>query len=373
MKSLKNKFQKRISFNYSRQKLVFNVVPGVFSSARVDDGTFKLIDSLRKNDSIDYSKALDMGCGYGPIGIFLKKSHNESIVYCVDRDALALDFAKQNAGLNDCKIEVYPSLDYENVKEKFSLICCNYPAKAGLKALKRFVWNASKHLTSNGIFAIVIVKELLEDFESILKEEIEVLHKNKSAGHLVFHLRFNKKISFDEDPYFREKIKHKLDDKFYELKTAFNIPEFESTSFTTNVMIDILKELKENGNISLIEPFQGHLAIAVEHYLRPRDLNLVSRDLLSLKYSAENLKSNGFKNFKQIHSANFEEKGDLLIWRLDEDIEFVQFKQELAKYGKNFERILIGGKKNKLKRFISLLDLKPLEEKEEKGAMAILV
>jgi 16S rRNA G1207 methylase RsmC len=369
-----SKFRKRIRFNYSGQSVFFDVSQSLFSSANVDKGTFQLIDSLRKNDKIDYESILDVGCGYGPIGIFLKKSNPNSKVHCVERDVLALEFTRHNAKLNNCDIEVYPSLDYQNIKEKFSLICCNYPAKAGIKAFKRFVYNASKHLKQNGIFTIVIVKELLEDFESILREEIEILHKQKSSGHFVFHLKYKREISFDEDPYFRNNINYYLDNKSYKLKTAYNIPEFESTSFTTNALVKVLKEIPKGLNIYSLNPFQGHLGIAIFHYSKPNELNLVSRDLLSLEYSKDNLTKNGFEKTKILHKIMVDdEKGDLLIWRLDEDLEFAQLKQEFSEIKNNFDKIIIGTNKSKLKKIIGLLDLKPLIEKEDNQSMAILI
>jgi 16S rRNA (guanine1207-N2)-methyltransferase len=369
-----SKFRRRIKFNYSKQSVFFDVSQLLFSSANIDGGTFQLIDSLRKNDKIDYKSILDIGCGYGPIGIFLKKVHPDSKVNCIDRDSLALEFTKQNAKLNNCEIDVYPSLDYQNVKEKFSLICCNYPAKVGINALKRFVYDASRHLKQNGIFVIVIKKDLLKDFESILRDEIEILHKQKSSSHFVFHIKYKKEIVFSEESYARNKVIYKLDNKSYELKTAYNLPEFESPSFTTSAIIKILKETQKGLNIFMINPFQGNLGIAAFHYAKPNTLNLVSRDLLSLKYSKENLKNNGFDKINLIHKIIVDkEKGDLLIWRINEDLELAQLKNIFEEIKYNFNRIILGSSRSKLKKIIKLLNLKPISEKEENGSMSILI
>jgi 16S rRNA (guanine1207-N2)-methyltransferase len=369
-----SKFRKRIEFNYNKQTFFFDVNQSLFSSAKLDKGTFQLIDSLRKNDNIDYTKILDLGCGYGPIGIFLKKTHPESLIYCVERDSLAIDFAKHNAKLNGCDIKIYPGLDYQNIKEKFSLICCNYPAKAGLNAFKKFVYGASKHLNCEGIFVIVIVEELLEDFNSILREEIEVLHQQKSSGHRVFHLKFNKEIEFGEEIYSKGNIDYKIGEKSYRLKTALNVPEFDSPSFTTEAMVKILPEISKGLKISLLNPFQGHLGIAAYHYAKPSELNLVSRDLLSLIYSEANLSLNGFKNARISHKICVEEeRGDLLIWRLEKDLELDQVEKQLENYRNNFNKIILGADKSKLKKIISYLKLRPLIEKEEEKGLAILI
>ena len=369
-----SKFRKRIKFNYSKKSFIFDINQDLFSSAKLDKGTFQLIDSLRKNKKIIYKDILDLGCGYGPIGIILKKLHPNSLIDCTDRDALALEFTRQNAILNNCKIKAYPSLGFEKVNKKFDLICCNYPAKAGEKVLKNFVYNSSIYLKEKGVFTIVIVKELLGDFEKILTEDIEIIHKQKSSSHFVFHLMFKKKLGTNEDPYLKKQINYYLGNKNYILKTAKNIPEFDTPSFITKAITKNLKELKSAREVSIINPFQGHLAIAVSHYLNPKKTNIVSRDLLSLRYSEINLIENGFTNFNKVHRPIIhKESGDLLVWRLGENLEILQLRKQLKQVQNNFSKIILGAKKQKLKRFIKFLKLDPISKKEEKNAMSILI
>ncbi len=366
--------KKRIQFNYNKKNISFDVHQSLFSSAHIDKGTFQLIDSLRKNEKIKYDSVLDIGCGYGPIGISLKKIHPNSIINCVDRDALALEFTKHNAILNKCEIESYASLEYEEVKKEFDLICCNYPAKAGIKTFKRILYGASEHLKKNGVLVIVIVKELLEDFNSILKEEIKVIYKKQSAGHFVFHLKFNDKIIFEEEPHFRKDIKYSIGNQIYKLKTAYNLAEFETPSFTTQAIINLLENLKKKSDISIINPFQGHLPIAIFHYLEPKKINLISRDLLSLKYSKNNLNFNNINcvnNFHQI--LNNKLNGDILIWNLRDDIGMSQFKEEFEMIKNNFKNIIIGTRKSKLIKIINSLNIKYTKEEIHENGMAILI
>mgnify|MGYP001558791455 CR=1 FL=1 len=371
---LLSKYRKRIEFNYNKQKLIFDTHPSLFSSIAVDKGTFQLINSLRKNYLIKIDKVLDLGCGLGTIGIFLKKNYEDSGVHCVDRDALALEFTKHNARLNNCEIKVYPSLDYSDIKEKFNLICCNYPAKAGINVLKKFVYDASRHLCSEGIFAVVIVKELLGDFKKILRNEIEIVYQTGSSGHYVFHLQYKKEISFDGDPYFRRELFYKLDGEDYLLKTAFNIPEFDSLSFTTQATIGLIKNIKKSEGVCVFEPCQGHLPIAVFYYWKLSKLNLVSRDLLSLKYAKDNLAFNGFTNVETNHKIFADGKfGDLLIWRLDDDIELHQFEAEYEKARNFFKEIIIGGNKIKINRILKHFKLKTFGEKEDGNAKAAMM
>ncbi|MBW2978723.1 methyltransferase [Candidatus Woesearchaeota archaeon] len=366
-----SKYRKRISFNYSKQKLLFDVNPDLFSSFAIDKGTYHLIDSLRKNNSIKYEKILDLGCGYGIIGIFLKKINPKSEIHCIDRDALAIEFTKHNAKLNNCPIKVYSSLDYQSIKDEFNLICCNYPAKAGINAFKKFIYNASTHLKSDGILAIVIVKELLKDFENILTDEIRVIKKFQSSGHYVFHLKFNKKIEFKKDPYTRNKVKYEIQNKKYELITAYNVPEFESPSFTTKAIIKLLCEIPKGLKICIANPLQGHLAIAAVHYLNPNQIILNSRDLLSLEYSKKNLIKNQFTKIKINHSTSMKSKADVLIWNLGNNIEPIQFEKQCQEIKKIYKYIIIGAQKSKINQLRRAI--KPYKQAQEKNALAVLI
>src|SRR3989344_5359591 len=97
--------KKRIDFNFGGLKLKLDLSQSLFSSADIDIGTKALINSLRKDSAVKFGKILDLGCGYGVIGVFLKKQHPESSVVCADRDALAVEFAKRNSLLNECEVE----------------------------------------------------------------------------------------------------------------------------------------------------------------------------------------------------------------------------------------------------------------------------
>jgi len=366
-----SKYHKQINFNYSGEGLKFEVSQFLFSSAKIDGGTFALIDSLRKNSNIDYSKILDLGCGWGPIAVVLKKTRPNSEVYASDRDALAVEFTKHNAKINNCEIIVKASLDYQNIKEKFSLICCNYPAKAGINALKKFVYTASEHLNKDGILAIVIVKELLDDFKSILNEDMDIIYESKSKGHIVFHIKFKKLIEFDSNIYTKNKIEYKLENKKYYLETAFNVAEFDSMGHATESIILAIKNLQNVKSASVLNPFQGHLAIAAEHYLKPLELNLISRDLLSLNYSKSNLEKNGFKCNTE-HTIMPEKKADILLWNI-EDLEQEQFNLIYNRIKQLYSSIILSGKRYFIGRITKLYHLKPVKSYDFKGFKSIIL
>lgn len=286
--------KKRIKFNYGRASLWLDLSESLFSSFDVDVGTKALLNSLRKDDAINYSKVLDLGCGYGPIGLFLKTQDPSRDVHMVDRDALAVAFALHNARVNDLRVAVYPSLDYEQVVDTFSLIVSNFPAKMAAKGLRAFVYGASAHLVGDGMLALVVVRELTKALELVLDNQaIRTLYREYKGGHSVFHVSFTAPILPPERKYERKRMTLSFS-KNYLVETAFGLPEFDTLNFGTRAMHSVLGEMVDLkcDSVLVLEPGQGHGAIAVMDSMKPTELVLGSRDLLSLKFAVRNVRRN---------------------------------------------------------------------------------
>ncbi len=132
--------------------------PGVFSPKRIDPGTRLLIENL---DIPEKGTALDMGCGYGVIGIILAKINPALKVYLVDINKRAIELAKINAKINKVqdRVMVLQGNLYEPVRDKkFNLIASNPPISAGLKIVEKIVEEAKSHLVEKGIIEIVLRK-----------------------------------------------------------------------------------------------------------------------------------------------------------------------------------------------------------------------
>lgn len=310
--------KKRITFNLSKVSLQLDLSESLFSSFDVDVGTKVLLNSLRKNSAINYSKILDLGCGYGPIGLFLKAQDPSRDVHMVDRDALAVTFASYNAKLNDLRVTVYPSLDYEQVKDTFSLIVTNFPAKIATKGLQAFVYGASAHLTSDGVLALVVVQELTRELELILdNREIITLYKDYKKDYSVFHVAFTAQIHQPEHKYERKDMTLSFSRK-YQVKTAYGLPEFDSLNFGTRALYSLLRDVKDSvfNSVLVLEPGQGHGAIAVMDSLKCMNMVLCSRDLLSLTFAARNVRNNfAFEPRTTLAPYLCEvPKEDLIVW-----------------------------------------------------------
>jgi 16S rRNA (guanine1207-N2)-methyltransferase len=360
---LPSQIHKKINFNFDKQKLVFDTSQELFSFAKVDDGTKELLNSLRKNSSLKYEKILDLGCGYGAIGIYLKKKFPNSRVLCTDRDSLAVDFTKHNANLNDVKIDVIPSLDFEEIKEQFSLILTNFPAKLEKEGLEYFIAKSSEYLEKNGTLALVIVKELDSSFVEILgNENIFVSFKEKSKNYSVYHLQFKERLKSNKDPYSQNEIKFEIGENSFLLKTSNALQEYDTPHFITEMVIGKILEEKfsKYKQIAIINPNQGFIPIALVNN-NPSNITLTSRDLLQLSISSKNLRDNSFKHFEIINSDFPQNKGDLLIWSL-RDEGHKEVLEKLEVYRKNFKRILLGGRLQVINRVLQNLKLEPKKE-----------
>ena len=160
-------------------KLKFYVDNGVFSKKGLDFGTRTLL----KNIDIDRIKGeiLDFGCGYGPIGIFIKKTTNANIDM-IDVNERALNLAKKNAELNNVKVNIFKSDIYENINKKYDFIVTNPPIRVGKKILYQILFKANNYLKENGELWLVVnknsgAKSLIKDLETTY--DVTIVKKNK--------------------------------------------------------------------------------------------------------------------------------------------------------------------------------------------------
>ena len=133
----------------------FLTASGVFSKRRIDLGTRLLIDSmiLPKKGNV-----LDIGCGYGPIGIAAAASNPCLRVTLVDVNVRAVRLARQNIERNCvCNAEVKRGRLYEPVKDLvFDCVLSNPPVSAGLETVKAIICNAPEHMAHGAIFQMVV-------------------------------------------------------------------------------------------------------------------------------------------------------------------------------------------------------------------------
>ncbi|MBF2674541.1 class I SAM-dependent methyltransferase [Listeria marthii] len=132
---------------------------GVFSKNTVDFGSKLLIESFELE--VKNGKILDVGCGYGPMGLTVAKEFPDSQVEMVDVNLRALELAKENAELNKISnTHIYESSVYDNVTATdYQAIISNPPIRAGKKVVHAILEGAFDHLQENGELWIVIQKK----------------------------------------------------------------------------------------------------------------------------------------------------------------------------------------------------------------------
>ena len=163
--------------------LKFTTDAGVFSKLRIDYGSGVLIKTMK---DLTFPKAgiLDVGTGYGPMGLFAAKFWPEQEVDMVDVNERALDLARRNAKFNQINnVNIYQSDIYEQVDKKYGLVITNPPIRAGKKVVDQILSEAKEHLVENGILLVVIQKKQGASSAKKLMTKVygncEILHFNE--------------------------------------------------------------------------------------------------------------------------------------------------------------------------------------------------
>ncbi len=164
----------------------FNTDNGVFSKGELDFGTYLLLKNVLKLELT--GNVLDLGCGYGAIGIILKKLNNINVTMS-DINNRAIHLTKMNAKKNNVSVSIINSDGYENINDTFGYIISNPPIRVGKKKLYELLINSKDHLNENGKLIIVVRKEqgalsLIKDMKDYYK--VEVLDKDK--GFMIIEL-----------------------------------------------------------------------------------------------------------------------------------------------------------------------------------------
>ena len=136
-------------------KLTFLTDAGVFSKKMVDFGSQLLLKCLEVNEG---ETVLDVGCGYGPLGLSLAKAYGVQATM-VDINNRALDLARKNAERNKVEARIFQSNIYEQVEGKFDHVISNPPIRAGKQVVHEIIEKSRDFLKDGGDLTIVIQKK----------------------------------------------------------------------------------------------------------------------------------------------------------------------------------------------------------------------
>ncbi len=159
----------------------FHTDAGVFSKSGLDFGTRVLLETLDLQEQ--ETTILDMGCGYGPIGIYVGKKYPQKKITMVDVNLRALDLAKQNLVQNNTTATVIESNLFDGIVGLFDVIISNPPIRTGKQNLYTFYKTALTYLNLNGKLWLVVAKkqgaESTIDYLKTLYTKVNVLNKHK--------------------------------------------------------------------------------------------------------------------------------------------------------------------------------------------------
>lgn len=147
-----------IEYEIKGKTLSFISDNGVFSKNHVDSATELLVKTIY--DEVN-GKILDVGCGYGVIGITLATNNKVTEVTMIDINHRALELAKRNSLRNKVeeKTKVLESNGFEQIKEKYDAVVTNPPIRAGKSVIYQIYADAKEHLLDGGVLYIVINKK----------------------------------------------------------------------------------------------------------------------------------------------------------------------------------------------------------------------
>jgi len=163
---------------------------GVFSNKEIDEGSIVLLKSIIKTIDVK-GNILDVGCGYGTLGLYLAKRYPTTKVTLFDINERAVSLTRENIKNNHLtNAHVYVDSDYQALpKQTFNLIVINPPIHAGKKVYYPLLSEARDYLTDGGVLMFVIRKA--HGAKSAAKYVSEyytnVTQVQKDAGFYIYH------------------------------------------------------------------------------------------------------------------------------------------------------------------------------------------
>lgn len=179
-----------IKYEYEDYSLSFLSDLGVFSKDHVDFGSKLLLETYLENKK-NINNILDVGCGYGFIGITLSKILNVPFTG-VDVNNRCIHLCEKNIKNNKVDGKVLISNAYENITDKYDLIITNPPIRAGKKVYYDIIMNARNYLSENGELWLVMRKDqgansAIKDMEKYYKTTLVT----KSKGFFIILAKNN--------------------------------------------------------------------------------------------------------------------------------------------------------------------------------------
>ena len=142
------------SFRFSGHLLTFTTDNGVFSKTGIDEGSRILLEALVQEGV--HGSVLDLGCGYGVLGITLKTVFPDIVLTAADINPRAAELTELNCKKNNIEAEVLVSDGFSEIASVFDAVVTNPPIRTGKKVIYRMFEEAYDHLRKDSILYAVI-------------------------------------------------------------------------------------------------------------------------------------------------------------------------------------------------------------------------
>ncbi|MEW8294799.1 MAG: methyltransferase [Candidatus Thiodiazotropha sp.] len=152
------------------EHLRFHTTWGIFSPREIDEGTRLLVEHLLITPT---DNCLDLGCGYGPIGLFMARRSPQGNTLMVDKDFMAVDYSNANAERNhvrNAKAMLSNGFDHIDPALRFDVVASNIPAKVGKEMLSLILHDAKQRLNPGGRLYVVTINGLRQYMKRNLNE-----------------------------------------------------------------------------------------------------------------------------------------------------------------------------------------------------------
>lgn len=172
LNSLHTRWRQDLEFteNVLGQPFRFRSTWGLFSPEQLDEGSLMLLDHIefRSTDS-----SIDLGCGYGVLGMTAARECPQGQHLLIDKDFVAVEYAKLNCaanGLANAEVQLSNGFRHVDPTRRFDLVMSNLPAKASKEQHYLYLLDAWNAMNEGGRFYVVTINGLREFMQRTFKE-----------------------------------------------------------------------------------------------------------------------------------------------------------------------------------------------------------